>query len=258
MSLLYRYPAGSTYVADAARSYVGCDRRHVVLVASHIEPRRYLVDLGNQSPVAAPPIRATAFVGRWPNVPAGDWPEIPTGTFSPTSATLVSGPTEAVLIDALYLKDDVRELGDLIERTGKRLTTIYITHAHADHYAGFGPLLERFPDAVCVAMPHVIDAMKEGMDLHTQQWAMLFGDACVTPGPLPDPIEGRTLFVDGSPVNIIEVKQADIHPTSIVHVPEIDVVIAGDSIYTRSTRCSASPRRRNGRTGSRPWTSWRA
>jgi len=189
------------------------------------------VDLDNRSPVAAPPIRATAFVGRWPHVPAGDWPEIPTGTFSPTSATLVSGPTEAVLIDALYLKDDVRELGDLIERTGKSLTTIYITHAHADHYAGLGPLLERFPDARCVAMPHVIDAMKEGMELHTQQWAMLFGDACVVPGPLPDPIEGRTLFVDGSPVNIIEVKQADIHPTSIVHVPEIDVVIAGDSIY---------------------------
>ena len=26
-------------------------------------------------------------------------------------------------------------------------------------------------------------------------------------------------------------KQADIHPTTIVHIPEIDVVVAGDSIY---------------------------
>jgi glyoxylase-like metal-dependent hydrolase (beta-lactamase superfamily II) len=153
------------------------------------------------------------------------------GKFSPTSATIVSGPTEAILIDALYLKDDVRELGDLIERTGKTLTTIYITHAHADHYSGLGPLLERFPSARCVAMPNVVDAMKEEMELHKEQWRMLFGDACVTPGALPDPIEERTLFVDGSPVNIIEVKQADIHPTSIVHVPDIDVVIAGDSIY---------------------------
>jgi hypothetical protein len=32
-------------------------------------------------------------------------------------------------------------------------------------------------------------------------------------------------------VNIIEVKQADVHPTTIVHIPEIDVVVAGDSIY---------------------------
>jgi hypothetical protein len=47
-------------------------------------------------------------------------------------------------------------------------------------------------------MPHVVDAMREGRELHTQQWEMLFGDACVAPGPFPDPIEGRTLFVDGS------------------------------------------------------------
>jgi glyoxylase-like metal-dependent hydrolase (beta-lactamase superfamily II) len=183
------------------------------------------------SPVPAPPVRATVYVGRWPAIPAGDWPEIPSGTFSPTTSTLVSGPSEAVLIDAQYLKDDVRDLGDLIERTGKRLTTIYITHAHADHYLGFGPLLERFPEAKCVALPHVVEAMKETMDAQRAQWGMLFGDACVTAGPLPQPIEDRTLYVDGSPLDIIEVKQADIHPTTVVHIPGIDVVVAGDSIY---------------------------
>ena len=189
------------------------------------------MNLEQTVPTASPPIRATVHVGRWPHVPMREWPEMPSGQFSPTSATLISGATEAVLIDALYLKDDVRDLGDLIERTGKSLTTIYVTHAHPDHYLGIGPLLERFPDARCVAMPHVIEAMAESMDLMEEQWDLLFADTCVKPGPLPEPIEGRTLFVDGSPVNIIEVKQADIHPTSIVHVPEIDVVVAGDSIY---------------------------
>src|SRR5262245_3841641 len=73
--------------------------------------------------------------------------------------------------------------------------------------------------------------MKATMDMQTAQWQLLFGDACVAPGPLPDPIEDLTLYVDGSPLNIIEVKQADVHPTTIVHIPEIDVVVAGDSIY---------------------------
>jgi hypothetical protein len=75
----------------------------------------------------AAPIRATVFVGRWPNVPTEEFPGVPNGTFAPTTATLVGGATEVVLIDALYLKDDVRDLGDLIERTGKKLTTISIT-----------------------------------------------------------------------------------------------------------------------------------
>ncbi|TMR93317.1 MBL fold metallo-hydrolase [Nonomuraea basaltis] len=182
------------------------------------------------SATTSPPIRATVFVGRWPAIPAEPG-EVPPGTFSPTTATIISGATEAVLIDALHLKDEVQALGDLIERTGKRLTTIYITHDHADHYLGFGPLLERFPEARCVTLPSILNSMKETMEFQKQQWKMFFGDECVMHGPLPEPMVGNTLYVDGSPLNIIEVKQADIHPTSIVHVPEIDVVVAGDAIY---------------------------
>jgi glyoxylase-like metal-dependent hydrolase (beta-lactamase superfamily II) len=94
----------------------------------------------------------------------------------------------------------------LIERTGKSLTTIYITHAHADHYLGLGPLLERFPNARCVAQPNVIEAMKQTMELQDLQWEMLFGNATVKGGSLPAPLEGDTLYVDGSPIRIIEVK----------------------------------------------------
>lgn len=186
-----------------------------------------------QRTVAAPTLRATVYAGRWPNIPFGDWPEIPTGRFSPTTSTLVTGATEAVLIDAQYLKDDVRDLGDLIERTGKNLTSIYVTHAHADHYLGFQPLLERFPDARCYALPNVIEAIQETMDLQNAQWEMLFGSAThlASSSVLPEALVGDTLYVDGSPIKVIEVAQADIHPTSIVHVPEIDVVVAGDSVY---------------------------
>lgn len=178
------------------------------------------------------PIRATVVAGRWPNVPFVEIPGvIPNGTFPPSTATLITGATEAVLIDAMHLIDEVQDLGDLIERTGKKLTTIYITHDHADHYLGAGPLLKRFPEAKLVALPQVIESMKETMEAQTGQWHVLFGDTSVAAGPLPEPLEGDTLWVDGSAVRVIEVKQADIHPSSIVHVPEIDLVVAGDAIY---------------------------
>jgi glyoxylase-like metal-dependent hydrolase (beta-lactamase superfamily II) len=181
-------------------------------------------------PTAPPPIRATVYAGRWPDIPTIAAPG-PRGKFSPTTSTIISGATEAILIDAQYLKADVRDLGDLIERIGKKLTTIYITHAHADHYLGLGPLLQRFPEARCVALPSVVEAMRQTMEQQDLRWEMLFGDTTVRGGPLPEPIQGDTLYVDGSPLHIIEVKQADINPTSIVHVPAIDVVVAGDAIY---------------------------
>ena len=54
------------------------------------------------------------------------------GTFAATTSTLVSGASDAVLIDAQHIRSDVAALGDLIERTGRRLTTIYATHG-LDH-----------------------------------------------------------------------------------------------------------------------------
>ncbi|MEU0068710.1 MBL fold metallo-hydrolase [Streptomyces sp. NPDC006332] len=177
------------------------------------------------------PLRATVFAGHWPTIPAQKSAEVPPGTFSPTTATLISGPTEIVLIDALHLKAEVQELGDLIERTGKRLTTIYVTHDHADHYLGIGPLLERFPGAKAVTLPHILESMRTTWAAQEAQWKLMFGDKAVPHGPMPEALEGTTLYVDGSPVNVITVKQADIHPTSIVHVPAIDVVVAGDAIY---------------------------
>ncbi|MFC9361781.1 MBL fold metallo-hydrolase [Rhodococcus sp. NPDC057014] len=171
-------------------------------------------------------VNALVYTSSWPTLPGG-------GTFSPTTSTLITGPTEAVLVDAQYLIDDVRKLGDLIESTGKKLTTIYVTHGHADHYLGLGPLLKRFPGARCVATPEVIEYMTATMDRQKYQWNSWFGEKCVDFGPLPEPLDGTTLYADKSPLEIVEVGQADISPTTVVHVPEIATVIAGDAVYNQ-------------------------
>lgn len=78
------------------------------------------------------------------------------GQFWPSTSTLLTGPTEAVLVDAQYMEGDVAELARRIESSGRTLTIIYITHAHADHYFGLEWLLDRFPTARAVALPAVV------------------------------------------------------------------------------------------------------
>ena len=155
------------------------------------------------------------------------------GTFSPTTSTLFGGRSESVLVDAQYIDSDIAALGDLIEGTGTRLTTIYATHAHADHYLGIGALLERFPGARPLATPGVVEAIKATLDVQAGQWSAMFGDAAVKPTVLPEPMAGDVIDLEGVELRVIEVGQGDIRPSTVLHVPAIDTVVAGDVIYNQ-------------------------
>ena len=153
------------------------------------------------------------------------------GIFSPTTSTLVMGPLEAVLVDTAYMKEDVAEIAQRIERSGRRLTTIYVTHGHADHYFGIEWLLQRFPDARAVALPSVVAGIEKNHEASRKQWHDYFGDDTLQPNVFPEPLGSELLTLDGAELHPIEVGQADIDPNTILHIPAIDAVIAGDVIY---------------------------
>src|ERR1700722_2325162 len=78
----------------------------------------------------------------------------------PTSATLIFGERDAVLVDAFLTVEQAAALVDWVAASGKNLTTIYITHGHGDHFFGIGALQNRFPNARAVARPDVVEVMR--------------------------------------------------------------------------------------------------
>jgi glyoxylase-like metal-dependent hydrolase (beta-lactamase superfamily II) len=157
----------------------------------------------------------------------------PNRTFSPATSTLVVGDTEAVLIDAQYTESEISALGDMIEQTGKRLTSIYITHGHYDHYYGLGQLVARFPDARPVASAPVIAYINATLDDQAKQWQGFFGADFAKASVVPQPLEGDVIELEGHELRVIEVGQGDIKPSTVVHIPLIDTVVAGDVVYNR-------------------------
>ena len=102
--------------------------------------------------------------------------------FSPTSATLIYGERDAVLVDTLLTVEQARALVEWVEAHGKNLTTIYVTHGHGDHFFGIGALLERFPTARALATPAVVKFMQQqaSPEFIANFWGVQF------PGQIPD------------------------------------------------------------------------
>src|SRR5215472_13674694 len=63
------------------------------------------------------------------------------------TVTLIYGERDAALVDTFLSVQHSRELVDWVVESGKNLTTIYVTHAHGDHFFGLKLLLDRFPNA---------------------------------------------------------------------------------------------------------------
>jgi glyoxylase-like metal-dependent hydrolase (beta-lactamase superfamily II) len=103
-------------------------------------------------------------------------------TWVPTSATLIFGQRDAVLVDAFLTVEQAAALVEWVAASGKNLTTIYVTHGHGDHFFGLGALLNRFPKARAMATPAVVESMRRqaSPDYISNFWNARF------PGQIPE------------------------------------------------------------------------
>lgn len=147
-------------------------------------------------------------------------------------SVIVAGEDNLLLIDAQFTAPNVARLADLIDATGKRLETIFITHKHPDHHLGLALLMERFPDASPVAHASVQPALAGGAQamLDGVKQAMpaeLFGTTAVVPEALP----GDTLTLEGETFDIIGPVHGDTGVLTPVLMPQLDTLVASDTLY---------------------------
>jgi len=157
----------------------------------------------------------------------------PKRTFSPTTATLIFGATDAVLVDALIVMEDVDALGDMIASTGKRLTTIFITHGHGDHFFGSERLIARFPGARVVTTRGIVDYIDAHFDEAVKTFTAYFGDTITKTALRPSALDGDLILLEGHELRVVEVPGGDIAPAAVLHIPALDAVVAGDVAYNQ-------------------------
>ena len=148
---------------------------------------------------------------------------------SPVASTLIYGSEDAVLTDPAFTADQAQALGDWVGAKDRNVIDIFITHGHGDHWFAAGLLAERFGARV-VASAGTIEQMQVSVALRPSLWDKVY------PGIPPAPITAVSVpdnhfTLEGHDLVIVEVGHSDTDDTTVLHVPDLELVVAGDVIY---------------------------
>jgi glyoxylase-like metal-dependent hydrolase (beta-lactamase superfamily II) len=154
--------------------------------------------------------------------------------FDPMTSTLIFGEYDAVLVDAMTTVAEAEALADWIALHNRNLETIYITHAHFDHFYGLSILLDRFPGARAIATPKTVNAMQMSFTPPVERLARrLFPGQLAAKFAAPEPYQHNTFTLEGQEFRIIEQGHTDSADTTSLYIPSIGLVIAGDVVYNQ-------------------------
>lgn len=144
---------------------------------------------------------------------------------------LIEGETEAVLVDAQFTRSQAKKVVDLVLESQKKLTTIFITHGHPDHYLGLEVIKKAFPNAKIVAAAGTIEDIKKTAQGKIDYWKKLYGDDLADTFTVPSLVASSQLLVDGQEVDLIDLLPGESENATLLYVPSAKALITGDLAY---------------------------
>ena len=162
------------------------------------------------------------------------WQHFPAGEHGFYRApVLITGATEAVLIDGGFTYPDGRAVADAIKATGKRLTLIYISQSDPDYYFSLGPIKAAFPDARVIAASATVAAIRASVEKKLAVWGPQLkenGPQMLADVVIPEVFDGKTLLVDGETIEIID--SEGLPNRRYLWVPSLNAVFGGVLIFS--------------------------
>jgi glyoxylase-like metal-dependent hydrolase (beta-lactamase superfamily II) len=140
------------------------------------------------------------------------------------ASVIVMGKTDAVLIDAQWTAE-----------AGKDLKTIYVTHAHPDHYFGLGVIAEAFPSARITALASVARTINHQFFGKLEHWETVIGPTNVCRKTVTiEPLSQNYIELEGERIEIIPDVMGDMKYNSVVWIPSIKTLFGSDVLFNQA------------------------
>jgi glyoxylase-like metal-dependent hydrolase (beta-lactamase superfamily II) len=146
------------------------------------------------------------------------------------NSVLVSGKTEAVVIDSGFTRADALRVAANVLDSGKTLKTIFISNADPDFYFGAEVLKAQFPQAQVLTTPAVREKIQAKLAAKLAFWAPKMGANAPQKPIVPDLLQGTTLSVDGETIEV-RGTSGELAHRPYVWIPSIKTIAGNIAIF---------------------------
>lgn len=146
------------------------------------------------------------------------------------NAVLVSGKTDAVLLDTGFTRADALRIAAMVLDSKKTLKTIYISQADPDFYFGIETLLQHFPQAKVVATQQTIRKIDATLATKLKVWGPRMGANAPAKVPMPGVLSGNTIVLEDQTLEVRGLDDALPH-RSYVWIPSIRTIAGGVNVF---------------------------
>ena len=146
------------------------------------------------------------------------------------NAVLVSGKTDAVLIDTGFTRADAYRIAAMVLDSRKTLKTIYISQADPDFYFGAGVLKTLFPDATLIASAPTVKKIQATLPTKLQVWGPRLGANAPADVPVPEVMSGNTILLEGQMLEIRGLEDS-LPQRSYVWIPSLKAIVGGVNVF---------------------------
>jgi glyoxylase-like metal-dependent hydrolase (beta-lactamase superfamily II) len=148
-----------------------------------------------------------------------------------TNSVIIEGAREVMLVDAQLTKTSAEKVLQQIEETNKPLSTIYITHAHADHFLGLEVFKEAYPAVRIIATSEVVDRINIVYQEKIDKWKKILGTGATSHAVAIEKFDGNFIEFESSKIEVLKNIQGDTDENTMLWIPGQGILIAGDVLF---------------------------
>jgi len=145
------------------------------------------------------------------------------------ASVIVSGKTDAVLIDAQFTLADAEKVAQEIRNSGKKLTAIYVSHGDPDFYFGLEVFKKYFPEVTAYASPATVEHIKATAQKKLEVWGERLGKNITSNAVLPQVLKGNSIELEGQKLEIIGLEEFP--SKTFVWIPSVKAVVGGINVF---------------------------